>query len=184
MSQLAQRKEHFTYSDYQKWDESIRYELIDGVPYALAAPSISHQRIHRKLTRILTNFLEGKTCELFYAPTDVRLNPFSDDDTVFQPDIFVVCDQSKLDERSCNGAPDFVIEISLPTTAHFDMFDKYQKYLKAGVKEYWTVNPVTKTINVFILKNGKYIPTLYGENDIIPSVVLEGCNITLSEVFE
>ena len=114
MSNLAEER-GFTYKDYARWDDDIRYELIDGVPYAMASPSRLHQKISGRIFRQLANFLRGKSCEVYAAPLDVRLNPHTFDNIVVQPDILVVCDESKYDDKSIKGAPDFIIEILSPT---------------------------------------------------------------------
>ncbi len=94
------RDQHYTYADYCTWPEDERWELVDGVPYAMASPSDAHQVISVEISRQLANFLVGKPCQVFHAPFDVRLNAETGDDTVVQPDIFVVCDKSKRDGKS------------------------------------------------------------------------------------
>ena len=173
----------YTYADYADWDDGNRYELIDGEVYMMSAPSIAHQRVIRKLLHQLTSFLIGKSCEVFCAPVDVCLNALGDSDsTVVQPDIIVVCDQTKLDTKRCNGAPDMVVEILSPSTARHDRMVKFQQYQKAGVREYWIVDPDTMTLSVHILENSRYIIHVYSEEDKAPVHVLEGCEINLAEV--
>jgi Uma2 family endonuclease len=95
----------------------------------------------------------------------------------------VVCDDSKLDDRGCNGAPDLVVEILSPTTARYDRVVKFQKYLEAGVREYWMVSPEEKTVQVHILNNDQYVTKTYGETSDVPVTVLPGCVIALPLVF-
>jgi len=178
------KDKHYTYADMITWNDDVRYELIDGVAYAMTSPLTIHQRVLKKLTRIIDTYLDGKLCELFIAPSDVRLNYDTLDDTVFQPDLYVVCDKSKLFERGCLGAPDIVIEILSPSTARFDLLIKFQKYLDAGVPEYWVVDPESKTVDKFILKNDRYVRTEFGVNDIITTDLLKGLEIKLANVFE
>ena len=173
----------YTYADYALWDDGIRYELIDGIAYAMASPSESHQRISRKLLVQLDNFLRGKTCEVFHAPFDVRLNFDTFDDTVVQPDLLVVCDKSKLDGKGVRGVPDFIIEILSPTNTQHDTRRKYNQYQAARVREYWIVNPVRRNVEVYILKNKKYVGRIYSDDDIIPVHALKGCQINLTDVF-
>ena len=180
----------YTYADYYSWDDDKRWELIDGVAYAMAAPTAAHQRISRELISQFHGFLRGKPCEVFSAPFDVRLFANQDDetdesdDTVVQPDLLVVCDSSKLsDGRSCKGAPDLVVEILSPSTASRDRIVKLQKYLEAGVREYWIVDPNAQTVRVFLLKDGKFTRRKYGETDIVPVTVLPGLTINLPDVF-
>ena len=99
------------------------------------------------------------------------------------PDIIVVCDKSKLDDDGCLGAPDFVAEILSKSTAAYDMIVKFHKYLQAGVREYWIIDPDNKRVNVNILDNGRYTVSAYGESDVVPVNVLEGCAVSLPDVF-
>ena len=173
----------YNYSDYLEWDDDVRYELIDGVPYLMAAPSQKHQELSGELFRQLSNWLRGKRCKVFHAAFDVRLNAKSYDNIVVQPDLLVVCDRRKLDGRSCVGAPDMIIEILSPTNARHDEFVKFGLYQKAGVREYWIVDPESKTVSVHILENGRYYTDVYLAEDTVPVYVLEGCEINLADVF-
>ena len=128
--------------------------------------------------------MHGKPCKLYAAPFDVRLNGAGDeDDTVVQPDIVVVCDKSKLDDKGCNGAPDMVIEILSPSSTRHDMFIKFIRYQKAGVREYWVVDPDVKKVIAYILENGRYCGSVYADTESAPVHVLEGCVINLPDVF-
>ena len=173
----------YTYTDYCSWGDDERWELIEGVPYAMSAPSLAHQEIVSQLNRLIGTFLVGKPCKVFPAPVDVRLNYDAGDDTVVQPDLLVVCDKSKLDGKSINGAPDLIIEILSPSTTLHDRILKFRWYLQAGVREYWIVDPDDKTVLVYILKNSEYVAAAYGNDDAIHVYVLEGCTINLPEVF-
>ena len=173
----------YTYADYCTWGDDERWELIDGIPYAMAAPSISHQSVSRNIVLQIGQFLRGKTCKVFYAPTDVRLNADTKDNTVVQPDLLVVCDKSKLDKNAVIGAPDMVVEILSPSSASHDMIKKFMLYLKANVREYWIVDPATKTVLVLTLESGKYAGKAYDETETVPVSVLEGCYVDLAEVF-
>ena len=181
---LALSKEkHYTYLDMLTWGDDVRYELVDGVAYAMTSPSTTHQRVARQLILKIGNYLVGKQCELFIAPSDVRLNAHQGDDTVFQPDLYVVCDKTKLHEKGYLGAPNLVIEILSPSTARFDTIVKFQKYLEAGVLEYWIVDPEGKTVDVFVLENDRYIRSEYGKNDTVSSRVLNELELNLTDVF-
>ncbi|MCL2064121.1 MAG: Uma2 family endonuclease [Candidatus Cloacimonetes bacterium] len=178
-----EKEKRYTYSDYLQWDDEVRYEIIDGVPYAMGSPSSTHQRISRKLTKHIDTFLDGKPCELFYAPYDVRLNFDTFDDIVVQPDLLVVCDKSKIDKNSYNGVPDLIIEIVSPSTASMDRVRKYHLYRRAKVKEYWIIDPDNKTVSFYTLKDDEYVSDAFGENDKLTSKVLEGFVVDLTEVF-
>ena len=183
---VLQKTQRYTYADYCTWDDNERWELIDGVAYAMSppAPTESHQSISGNIYLHIGQFLRGKGCKVFYAPFDVRLNAGKKDNTVVQPDILVVCDKSKLDGKSCVGAPDMVVEILSPSTAVHDMIRKYGLYQKSGVREYWIVDPETKTVVTYIWENGKEDKKIYDTPEIVPVYVLEGCNVDLAEVFE
>src|SRR5215469_2577348 len=123
MADLALSLETFKYEDYKHWDNASRCELIDGVVYMMSAPNLWHQRISVSLTRQLANHFEDGRCQVFAAPTDVRLFPKPDesDIDVVQPDLIVVCDESKLsDGQVCKGAPDLIIEILSDSTKSND----------------------------------------------------------------
>jgi len=179
-----EKDKRYTYADYCTWDDDERWELIDGVPYAMSAPTWQHQGVSGNLFFQLFLFLRGKSCKVFSAPFDVRLNAATLDDTVVQPDIVVICDRAKLGGTGCLGAPDLVIEILSPSSASRDMFLKYRKYLQAEVPEYWVVDEESKSVRVFILKDGKYDAFDYTGEAKIPVHVLEGCEIDLAQIFE
>jgi len=176
----------YTYADYCTWDDSENWEIINGEPYMLAAPGERHQSVSMNLTEQLLSLLKekGKPCKLYAAPFSVRLNADKGDDTVVQPDLVVVCDKSKIDDKGCNGAPDLVIEILSPSTAQRDKWVKFHAYRKAGVREYWIVDPDSKTVQVCTLRGEEYIITAYADVDNAPVTVLPECKVDLKEVFE
>ena len=178
-----QEAARYTYADYCTWDDDERWELIDGVPYAMAAPLIPHQGVLRNIVLQIGNLLHKKTCQVFFAPTDVRLNADTKDDTVVQPDLLVVCDKSKIDNKGIIGAPDLIVEILSPSTASHDTIRKFMLYLNAGVREYWIVDPVTCSVIVNILQGGTYSARAYEKTAVVPVSVLEGCRVDLAEVF-
>jgi Uma2 family endonuclease len=143
-----------TYADLLTWPEDIRYELIDGVAYLMSpAPSRVHQEVVGELFRQIANALAGTPCRPYVAPFDVRLprgdEPDSAVDTVVQPDLLVVCDPSKLDQRGMRGAPDWVIEVLSPATAGHDQTVKLAAYERAGVRELWLVHPTDLVVTVY-----------------------------------
>ena len=174
----------YTYADYVKWDDDERYELIDGIPIRMDAPTWQHQEVLGNLYLQLRSFIKGKQCKVFLAPFDVRLNADTLDNTVVQPDIVVVCNKENMMKTGYVGGPDMVIEISSPSTSRKDRNLKFNKFLQAGVREYWIVDPDDKTLAVHILKDGDYITRAYNdEKNKVPVHILEGCVIDLSEVF-
>ena len=175
---------HYTYADYYTWKDGRRYELIDGTAYLMEpAPQWGHQDIASQLNILIGVFLQGKPGKVFQSPFDVRLNVDAGDDTVLQPDLVVFCDHSKLSGTGCVGAPDMVVEILSPSSRSRDSVLKFNQYLKAGVREYWIVDPESKSVQAFILKNGEYSGTTYAGADEAPVHVLEGCVIRLADVF-
>ncbi len=145
----------FTYADYRRWPDDERWELIDGVAYAMAAPGLTHQTVVGELFRQIANHLVGQPCRPFVAPFDVRLPRGNEADdyilTVVQPDITVVCDPSKLEESGCRGAPDWVIEVLSPSTAAKDQIQKLAAYEQAGVSEVWLVHPTDRVVSIYAL---------------------------------
>ncbi|MFT4153795.1 Uma2 family endonuclease [Parafilimonas sp.] len=149
----------YTYADYLKWKFEERLELFKGRIYKLAATNTRHQVISMKLQLRIGTFLEKHRCFFFVAPFDVRLpvkNRKKDNEitTVVQPDLGIVCDLSKIDERGCCGAPDLVVEILSPGNSQKEVQLKFELYEEAGVHEYWIINPVEENIVVFILNEG------------------------------
>jgi Uma2 family endonuclease len=175
----------YTYADYLEWEGPERYQLINGEVFQMASPSVTHQGILMELSNQFANWLRGKPCQVFAAPLDVRLFPQKDksDNTVVQPDLLVVCDKDKLSKGSVDGAPDLVVEIVSPSNTHSELFLKYQYYMQAGVREYWTIDPERKKVQVHIYEDGHYISTLYEKNDHVAVTILPGLNIALEELW-
>ena len=173
----------YTFSDYLKWDDDIRRELIDGKVYLMAAPNRRHQEILGKLYLQFGNYLEDKSCKVFLAPFDVCLNADTLDDTVVQPDLVIICDHSILDDAGCKGVPDMVVEILSPSTASYDRNTKFDKYSKVCVREYWIIDPKTRSLAANFLEDGKYITHAYTDKETAPVHVLKGFSIDLSRVF-
>jgi Uma2 family endonuclease len=156
---LLPQQQRYTYGAYLTWGDEVRGELIDGVFYDMSpAPSTLHQSVSIELATQVNTFLRGKPCRAFAAPFDVRLphgtERDEDVDTVVQPDLVVVCDPARLDERGCRGAPDWVVEILSPRTAAKDQVRKRALYEAHGVREYWLVHPVDRVVTVYRLGAG------------------------------
>ena len=183
---LPAKDERYTYADYLSWGNKFKGELIEGIPYAMAGTSRLHQDARGEMERQFRNHLIGKTFQIFSENFDVRLNHTEKDDTVVQPDIIVVCDPSKISDKSCDGAPDLVVEVLSRSTSKKDRITKLQLYEKAGVQEYWIVDPFNRCATVYILEDNKYglAAKTYEATDTIPVHVLKDCNIDLTTVFE
>ena len=184
---------HYTYADYLSWMDEQRREIIGGIAYLFSATSRFHAQISTNLVVRLGQFIQKRKrkCKVFHAPFDVRLPKNGETanekiDTVVQPDICVICDQSKLDDAGCIGAPDLIVEVQSPSTARRDFREKFDLYEQSGVKEYWIVFPNDKGLTVYILQeNGKYNEgTTYLLTGKVPVGIFEGLEIDLKELFE
>jgi len=183
--------QRWTYADYLTWPDDQRWEIIDGVAYAMCPASGSrHQEVSVELSRQFANHLKGKPCKIFTAPFDVRLPEpagFKDEkvESVVQPDIVVVCDKNKLDDRGYNGVPDLIIEISSPSTGKNDLTIKFDLYQRHGVKEYWIVLPAEQMMLVFKLGEDQTYgrPERYADDLKIAVPLLDDLVIDLADVF-
>ncbi|MBC7440609.1 MAG: Uma2 family endonuclease [Flavobacterium sp.] len=181
----------YSYADYLLWQFEERVELIKGKIFEMSpAPSRKHQVISGILNRYLDRYFEMKPCGLYDAPFDVRLVNFkkSTDDkkvfTVVQPDLCVVCDNSKLDDRGCIGSPDLVIEILSPGNSKKEMGIKFNLYEENQINEYWIVDPTENSIFVYTLKEGKYSglkPCIEGEK--IKSPLFPELDFEIEKIF-
>lgn len=186
---------HYTYADYLTWQFDEWVELIKGKVFKMSpAPNITHQRISFQLGGIIWSYLKDKDCQAFQAPCDVRLstaaavkNPL-EMDTVVQPDLFVLCDLSKLEQQICNGAPDWIIEILSKSTAAKDLKVKFELYQAAGVHEYWVVYPAEEAIQSYVLdQQGIYQhvrKTAFVKGEKIPVQIFPDFYVDLDEVFK
>ncbi len=183
----------YTYADYLSWLDDKRRELINGFIHILSAPVRKHARISSKLNTIIDIFVDKQIegCHVYHAPFDVRLPLYGSNENnkiydVVQPDISVICDLSKLDDKGCLGAPDLIVEILSPSTLKYDWNYKFNLYEVAGVKEYWIVDPKAEVANVFLLQvDGKYdLGTVYECNQKVPVHILDGLEIDLKHLFD
>ena len=172
----------FTYADYRTWPDDERWELIEGVPYAMTpAPGTMHQRISLKLSSRFDRFFEGKSCIPFDAPTDVVL----DDDTVVQPDVFVVCDRDKITEENIQGAPDLLVEILSPSTRIRDKREKKALYERFGVREYLIVSPDEELVERYRLVERRYwSPDIFNWDETLTSSAFPELTLNLWEIFD
>lgn len=169
----ALRKEEiYTIDDIYALPDGERAELIDGKIYYMAPPSRTHQRISGKLYQTIANYIDstGGKCEIYAAPFAVFLN--DDDINYLEPDISVICDQSKLDDKGCHGAPDWVIEVVSPSSKPRDYMAKLFKYRNAGVMEYWIIDPDKQMTMVYGFE--KDIVEQYNFGEDVPSGIYEG----------
>ena len=187
MEALAEEEGFFTYAEYKEWELEAgeRYELIYGEAFAMAGPSEQHQAILGGLFNQFYNYLEGKPCKVYPAPFDVRLFYQEDesDDTVVQPDILIVCEGKKIGPESCRGAPDLVVEILSPSNSAMEMEQKFELYRKAGVREYWVVDPERNRLKVYYFHDGSISTNTYGSTDKVPVAIFPDLNVVLDKVF-
>ncbi len=180
----------YTYADYLTWEIDYMVELIKGKVFrqAAAAPRRIHQELVLEIGSQLSSFLKDKDCKAYVAPFDVRLPVKSkkneDINTVVQPDICVVCDPEKLDDLGCVGAPDLIMEILSPSNNKKEIQNKYEVYEESGVREYWIIHPYEKTLLIYTLSGGKYIPSrLFTLGDHVASQCIVGFVLDLDEIF-
>lgn len=183
-------KGKYTYADYVTWPEDERWEIIEGVPLMQSAPTWQHQSVLRELLRQISNYLLHKPCQVFAAPFDLCIPERDEGDeeisnVIVQPDIVVLCDERKLRKTGYFGTPELIIEITSPSTARNDKLTKFNKYEKAGVKEYWIVEPEIKIVSVFTLqKNNRYgRPDVFSDEDQILVSIFPDLSIDLRSVF-
>lgn len=175
------QKRSYTAEYIYSLPEGQRAELIDGQIYDMAPPMRIHQKLVSQLTKLIGNYIDANHggCEVYPAPFAVFLN--ADNKTYVEPDISVICDNDKLDERGCNGAPDWVIEIVSPSTERMDYGIKLFKYRSAGVREYWIINPKTCTVNRFDFEHEK-MSDQYSFEDEISVCIFEDLIIRISDL--
>ncbi|MDN4606620.1 Uma2 family endonuclease [Sporosarcina highlanderae] len=174
-------KRRFTIMDISGWDG--RWELIDGVPYNMTpAPSTAHQLIVGELLFALRSHLGNSGCSIFVAPFDVQLDN-NDKYTVVQPDISVFCNKQNLYPNGAIGAADLIVEVLSPSTALKDRREKFTLYERSDVKEYWIVDHLNHTIEVYGLSEERYSRRqVFGMDDtlhsnIFPELLIEMKNI-------
>jgi Uma2 family endonuclease len=182
MPLIQQISERYTYRDYLTWPDDERWEIMDGIAYNMSpAPAVTHQRISRNFEVFLVNELQlkKKECEVFDAPTDVVFDEYN----VVQPDVFVVCDKTKITEDNIQGAPDLIVEVISPSTSLKDRREKKKLYEKFGVKEYLIIYPEDELVERFILQNDKYpAPDVFNWDEAMKLESLE-LDVNLWDIF-
>ena len=177
MPSASPQKRLFTIDDIYALPEGSRAELIDGQIYYMAPPSRTHQRLVHLFDRTIGNYIQtnGGKCEVYPAPFAVYLD--QDDLNYLEPDISVICDPSKLDEKGCHGAPDWVIEIVSESSRRMDYAIKLFKYRSAGVREYWIVDPLKQRSTVYNFQHDTMDE--YSFEEEMPAGIYEGFCIKL-----
>lgn len=178
-----------TIDEFYKMRETTNrlLEYVDGIVFMSPSPSTKHQRISGRLHACLFNFLERRKCEVFHAPFDVELSSTNMNETkIVIPDISVICDKNGLMEDKYVGSPSLIIEIVSPSNQSHDLVFKLNLYMQCGVKEYWIVNPMLNSVQVYVLdEDGQYKQLdMLREKGIIQSSVLEGFQVNLEELFD
>ena len=171
----------YTIEDIYALPEGQRAELIDGRMYMMAPPNTRHQRLVGNLYAAIHNHIKAKggSCEVFPAPFAVFLN--EDDRNYVEPDISVICDKDKLDDRGCNGAPDWIIEVTSPSNPQHDYGIKLFIYRTAGVREYWVVNPQKNTVMVYDFENEKN-SNQYSFDEDVPVCIYDDLTINIASM--
>ncbi len=182
MSPLAQEKV-FTIDDIYSLPEGTRAELIDGQIYYMAPPTRIHQKISGALYSIIYQYIQSHkgNCEVYAAPFAVFLN--KDTQNYVEPDISVICDTNKLNDKGCSGAPDWIIEIVSPSSIQMDYMLKLFRYRRAGVREYWIVDPLKNRIFVYYFE-GTDEGTIseYSFSDTVKAQIYDDLEINFSEI--
>lgn len=178
---LQPQPEVITLEQYEALPDEKRMEVFDGTVYEMASPSQIHQSISMQLSTVINNYILHKKgpCNIFSAPFDVKL---SDSPLIIvQPDIMVVCDKNKLDEKRCNGAPDFIIEIVSPANPSDDYIRKLYYYKNYEVREYWIVDPRRKVITVNYFENN-IVSVQYPFDSVIKVNIFDDLLINFSDI--
>ena len=188
MSEPAENKA-YTFQDLLSWEHSEQYELINGKAYLASPPSVRNLVIRKNLRELLENQLQETSCQVHTAPYTVRLfenEPGCPENTttVVKPDLCIICDPDKTDSLGCKGAPDMAVEILSPDSSSLDMELKPEVYEEAGIREFWIVGPISETVRVFLLQDGRFrLGGTYQRGDRISVSILKDCVIELNDLF-
>lgn len=175
------KENHYTSEDYWNLPDDQRAELIDGQLYNMAPPSSQHQFISFNLGRKIADYIDSHSgeCKVVLAPFAVNLT--GNDKTWVEPDISVICDKNKLSDRGCEGAPDWIVEIVSPSTQANDYGIKLFKYRTAGVREYWIINPLKKSVLVYDLENDK-TTAQYSFDEVISGNIYPDLSVKIADL--
>ncbi len=175
---VVRKEDIYTIEDIHALPDGERAELIDGQIYYLAAPTRTHQRLLNFISTEINLYIRNNkgNCEIYPAPFAVYLG--EDDYNYVEPDISVICDLSKLDEKGCHGAPDWIIEIVSPGSRSMDYYKKLFKYRTAGVREYWVLDPEKEVVTVYNFEQDNMQEYSFGDD--VPVGIYEGFTIRVS----
>jgi Uma2 family endonuclease len=184
---LPQENQSLTYEEYLKLDEEVQYEVIDGRVYNMSpSPNVKHQSIATELTTEFNIHLRKKSCRVL-AEIDVCLTGESDPSEIkewVRPDLVIVCDKNKITENYIAGAPELIVEILSKSSAKTDKMIKFHRYQRAGVREYWIVDPAHETVDVYVLENNLYKHDgTFTKDEEIKVSIFEDLTIELKHIF-
>ena len=175
-------KKVYTIDDIYSLPDGVRAELIDGQLFYMASPTRTHQKITGEIYLAVASYIRshGGECEVYIPPYGVFLN--ADDSIFVEPDLTVICDPSKSEEKGCVGAPDWIVEVVSPSSKRMDYSIKLFKYRTAGVREYWIINPEKRIIMVYQWKDGQESVEMYSFEDGITVGIYPDLRIRLADV--
>lgn len=177
------KEQNYTLEDIYTLPDGRRAELIDGQIYNMAPPSTKHQVITGELFAAFRNYIRSKggPCKVYFAPFAVFLD--DDNRNYVEPDLSVVCDPDKVDEKGCHGTPDLIVEIVSPSSRRMDCIIKLFKYRSAGVREYWIVNPMKSTVQVYVFgENEDTVQFTFDED--IPVGIYPGFSVNIADLLK
>ena len=180
---LSLKDDRMTAEEFYEHTGEERCELIDGYIYDMTAPTRIHQAVLRELVRIIDDHIREKDCDCLIYPAPFNVQLSADKDTVLEPDISVICDRSKLTDRGCLGAPDWIIEVASPTSIARDYIDKLKLYTAAKVREYWIVNPSDQSVTVYDLCRTS-VADSYWFGDVVPVDICDGFAVDFNLIIE
>ncbi len=177
------KSNNYTIEDIYALPNGQRAELIDGQIYDMAPPSYLHQKLVMELSATIRDYIKshGGPCEVLPAPFAVFLN--QDDHNYVEPDVSVICDPNRINDRGYNGAPDFIIEIVSPSSQRMDYLTKLFKYRTAGVREYWIVNPMKETVQTYLFGDIEDF-NQYSFDDEIPVGIYDNLKICIADLLK
>jgi Uma2 family endonuclease len=176
----ALKLNNYTVDDIYALPEDKRVELIDGQLYYMASPNRRHQSISGEMYFRIKDYIQSKggDCKVYFAPFAVFIN--KDNKNYVEPDISVICNSDKLNDKGCNGAPDWIVEIVSPGSRNMDYLVKLLKYQSSGVREYWIVDPMSERISVYKFEHDEM--DVFTFNDKIKVGIYEDLEIDFSTI--